>query len=175
MRNRFYSSSIGRFISEDPIGLADGDLLFYRYVGNDPVNAVDPIGLSESKIIERGGYRFVLHPGDTMHGGRHWHVYKGKSNKLLGRMALDGTTLTGHLSNKSRKIARKAGLIGLFFNAYGVYDAVTATKAETFENIMDMAKDWPEGLQKELIEDILKKNPCFFEEKYIDFWIRGCK
>ncbi len=45
MRNRFYSPSIGRFISEDPIGLAGGDLLFYRYVGNDPVNLVDPSGL----------------------------------------------------------------------------------------------------------------------------------
>ncbi len=38
MRNRFYAMETGRFIAEDPIELADGDINFYRYVGNDPVN-----------------------------------------------------------------------------------------------------------------------------------------
>lgn len=32
-------------ISEDPIGLAGGDVNFYVYVGNNPVNWVDPLGL----------------------------------------------------------------------------------------------------------------------------------
>ncbi len=45
MRNRFYSPSLGRFMNEDPIGLAGGDVSLYRYVGNDPVNWVDPWGL----------------------------------------------------------------------------------------------------------------------------------
>jgi len=45
MRNRFYFPAFGRFMSEDPIGLAGGDVNLYRYVLNDPVNAVDPWGL----------------------------------------------------------------------------------------------------------------------------------
>ncbi|MHB8788943.1 MAG: RHS repeat-associated core domain-containing protein [Desulfobulbaceae bacterium] len=45
MRNRFYMPSTGRFMAEDPIGLAGGDVNFNRYVQNNPVNLVDPEGL----------------------------------------------------------------------------------------------------------------------------------
>jgi RHS repeat-associated protein len=44
MRERFYSSSEGRFLRADPIGIAGG-LNLYRYVQNNPVTGVDPIGL----------------------------------------------------------------------------------------------------------------------------------
>lgn len=40
-----YDATIGRFFSEDPIGLDAGDPNLYRYVGNDPVNGADPSGL----------------------------------------------------------------------------------------------------------------------------------
>jgi uncharacterized protein RhaS with RHS repeats len=43
--NRWYDPSIGRWLSEDPIGFAGGDANLYRYVGNAPNNAVDPAGL----------------------------------------------------------------------------------------------------------------------------------
>jgi len=45
-RARFYDPQIGRFISEDPIGFAGGDVNLYGYVGNNPVNFSDPFGLS---------------------------------------------------------------------------------------------------------------------------------
>jgi len=32
-------------LSEDPIGFASGDFNWYRYVGNSPVNRIDPLGL----------------------------------------------------------------------------------------------------------------------------------
>ena len=44
---RIYSASLGRFLSVDPIGYAD-NLNPYAYVGNDPVNFVDPWGLFQS-------------------------------------------------------------------------------------------------------------------------------
>src|SRR5262249_50743332 len=44
-RARFYSSSTGRFISEDPLGLRAGDSNLYRYVFDNPVNLADPTGL----------------------------------------------------------------------------------------------------------------------------------
>ncbi len=44
-RARYYDARMGRFISEDPIGLAGGDVNLYVMVGNNPVNFVDPWGL----------------------------------------------------------------------------------------------------------------------------------
>ena len=44
MRNRWYSPSVQRFISRDPIGLRGGANL-YAYVGNRPTDAIDPYGL----------------------------------------------------------------------------------------------------------------------------------
>lgn len=43
-RARYYSPGIARFVGRDPIGLAGG-LNRYAYVGNNPVNYVDPTGL----------------------------------------------------------------------------------------------------------------------------------
>jgi RHS repeat-associated protein len=46
MRARYYDPQIGRFISEDPIRFAGGDVNLYAYAGNNPVNFVDPFGLA---------------------------------------------------------------------------------------------------------------------------------
>ncbi|MBL0379964.1 MAG: RHS repeat-associated core domain-containing protein [Desulfofustis sp. PB-SRB1] len=43
--HRFYDPATGRYISADPIGL-EGGINLYGYVQNDPVNKVDPLGLS---------------------------------------------------------------------------------------------------------------------------------
>jgi RHS repeat-associated protein len=48
-RARWYDPKIGRFISEDPIGLAGG-INQFSYVGNNPVNATDPFGLYEKDV-----------------------------------------------------------------------------------------------------------------------------
>ena len=45
-RNRYYSPSLGRWLSRDPILFSAGDANFYRYTGNDPVNKFDPDGLN---------------------------------------------------------------------------------------------------------------------------------
>ena len=43
-RTRYYSPGMGRFISEDPIGFAGGQLNFYAYAGSNPVLFRDPNG-----------------------------------------------------------------------------------------------------------------------------------
>ncbi|MFI5460680.1 MAG: RHS repeat-associated core domain-containing protein, partial [Isosphaerales bacterium] len=54
MRNRYYSPTLQRFISPDPIGVAGGDANLYAYVGNDPTNLVDPLGLGSSGGVGGG-------------------------------------------------------------------------------------------------------------------------
>jgi RHS repeat-associated protein len=44
-RARYYHPGLQRFISQDPIGFDGGDVNLYAYVGNDPGNWVDPLGL----------------------------------------------------------------------------------------------------------------------------------
>ncbi|MGB9146789.1 MAG: RHS repeat-associated core domain-containing protein [Acidobacteriaceae bacterium] len=43
-RARYYNPQTGRFISEDPIGLAAGTNE-YAYAGNDPIDFIDPLGM----------------------------------------------------------------------------------------------------------------------------------
>jgi len=45
-RARWYDASVGKFISEDPLGFAGGDTNLSRYVGNSPINYTDPSGLA---------------------------------------------------------------------------------------------------------------------------------
>ncbi len=48
-RARYYDPWVGRFISEDPIGL-NGGINLYAYADNDPINATDPMGLFRIRI-----------------------------------------------------------------------------------------------------------------------------
>ncbi len=50
-RNRDYSPTLGRWTRNDPIGFEAGDTNLYRYVGNGPVNGVDPWGLEPNDPI----------------------------------------------------------------------------------------------------------------------------
>jgi hypothetical protein len=47
-RARYYDSSVGRFLSEDPSGFSDS-VNFFRYVRNNPIDNADPFGLTTYK------------------------------------------------------------------------------------------------------------------------------
>ncbi len=49
MRARYYNPVLQRFISQDPIGLSGGQVNFYAYTFNNPINFMDRMG-------QRGGF-----------------------------------------------------------------------------------------------------------------------
>ncbi|MGH8006877.1 MAG: RHS repeat-associated core domain-containing protein, partial [Candidatus Binatia bacterium] len=50
-RARYYHPILQRFISEDPIGFAGGDVNLYAYAFNNPVNFTDPTGENPFLIL----------------------------------------------------------------------------------------------------------------------------
>ena len=56
-RARMYSSEVGRFLQPDPIGYWDG-LNLYRYVSNNPLNWIDPLGTQEWEYFEDYGFSY---------------------------------------------------------------------------------------------------------------------
>ena len=52
LRNRWYSPSLGRFVSRDPMGYDAGDVNLYRFVDNSPMDILDPMGLFCVKLWE---------------------------------------------------------------------------------------------------------------------------
>lgn len=64
-RARYYHPGFGRFVSEDPIGLAGGGNL-YAYVGGNPISYNDPLGLSRGTVLTGGplGVPVVSPKGD---------------------------------------------------------------------------------------------------------------
>ncbi|PKN37549.1 MAG: hypothetical protein CVU62_07390 [Deltaproteobacteria bacterium HGW-Deltaproteobacteria-2] len=60
MKARYYDPTVGRFISEDPVGFGGGDTNLMAYVGNNPVTGIDPSGLYEdhNKKFYFPGYDF---------------------------------------------------------------------------------------------------------------------
>jgi RHS repeat-associated protein len=55
-RARWYDPAQGRWLTQDPIGFAAGDVNLYRYVGNSPTNATDPSGLDGRTV---NGHTFI--------------------------------------------------------------------------------------------------------------------
>jgi RHS repeat-associated protein len=69
-RARYYSPSLQRFISEDPIGFLGGDNQ-YAYAGNDPINFNDPFGLQDSIALRSGrGYSEITAVPPVIASGR---------------------------------------------------------------------------------------------------------
>ena len=61
---RDYNPVTGRWMQKDPIGFSGGDTNLYRYVNNDPVNFIDPMG---RKMI----------PVSSIGGGYYWDFWFG--------------------------------------------------------------------------------------------------
>lgn len=50
-RARYYHPGLQRFLAEDPIEFKGG-INLYGYVGNNPINFIDPMGLSNQSLLQ---------------------------------------------------------------------------------------------------------------------------
>jgi|GEM_PF-4241257 len=99
-RARVYAPDLGRFLQPDPIGYAGG-LNVYGYVGNDPLNLMDPNGM-DVPDPSTGKYSFyvAVHSAGFSHDpffhGSIWIVnnntYSGGISTLGGQPALGLTS-----------------------------------------------------------------------------------
>ena len=91
-RNRVYSPSLGRWLSNDPLGFEAGDVNVYRFVVNSPICSSDPSGLG---------------PVDFL-----WGVGEGAVGGLVGGLVIAG------ISTVSAPIG---AAIGITIGAAGIY------------------------------------------------------
>lgn len=109
-RARYYDPKQGRFISEDPIGLAGG-LNMYAYVEGDPINATDPLGLAGNPLA---GYRPAYGPIiiKTPTTPIHW-VERIISSAIVGKLTLGSTSVNkyGQLTPKASTWIGRASVV----------------------------------------------------------------
>jgi RHS repeat-associated protein len=84
IRARHYTSTTGRFLQVDPLGLAGGDENHYRYVQNEPIGFADPQGLF--RIPLPGGGAIDMWGGGSEPFRIGWNkLHFGVKNSIKGR------------------------------------------------------------------------------------------
>jgi RHS repeat-associated protein len=83
-RFRMYDPVTGRFLQYDPLGFHDGANL-YQYAAGDPVNLIDPMGLSWDETLELWTIGLVKEVGKSFWDGRAHDSLQGFKDGALGR------------------------------------------------------------------------------------------
>jgi RHS repeat-associated protein len=92
-RARYYDPNIGRFVSQDPIGLRGGNNT-YAYVRNRPTDLTDPSGLCEPKCFAQLKYR----PARLGQNHAFWWVQDRSGQQHIVSGGPTGPVGTGYLN-----------------------------------------------------------------------------
>jgi RHS repeat-associated protein len=109
-RARWYDPQQSRFISEDPIGFAGGDANLYAYVGNNPLNATDPSGLSTIVV-------FVGPRKSRKEQGHAYVVLQDKNGSFTGQ----GSFAAGTWEGRAAGVKGPSRLVNSGDTPFGVY------------------------------------------------------
>ncbi len=96
---RDYDSETGRWTSKDTFGFNGGDLQFYDYGFNDPVNNIDPTGRKSEKPINEMDCEELLDAINEARNEltkRYQDMREDKNNLYPDNVGPDGTTWKGH-------------------------------------------------------------------------------
>jgi hypothetical protein len=104
MRHRWYDPAIGRFLSEDPIGIRGG-IDPYLFARNDPINGNDPWGLIPPRCQIHGQYDRAKYPAGPPRDPNDWEWYKVDFCWSVGD--LDGDEVLRFVEELQRRWARK--------------------------------------------------------------------
>ena len=104
MRNRWYSPALGRFVQQDPIGLAGGTNL-YRYSINNPLISMDPNGTcpgdNNRTFVDDISDAGSSTPGRILNAG----------SGLIGLLPGGKVALVGHIAGQVSNVPTEASLV----------------------------------------------------------------
>jgi RHS repeat-associated protein len=109
-KNRHYNARLGRFLQADPIGYAGG-MNLYAYVGADPVNFTDPLGLDETIVVTAFGMLGGSGRGDVFGQGGSTGISEAElqrrieenSRQSLAEELVQEFTITAKIDREARR------------------------------------------------------------------------
>jgi RHS repeat-associated protein len=149
-RARYYDPSTGRFLSEDPIRYASGSVNFYGYAGNDPVDYIDPSGLSpecdKPKCFAQLKYRPVDDLRAKLWFGRthsFWYVQGSSGTQYIVSGFPSGPNGTGSLN-----VGRNPNTTGGVDNVSGTVwwnSGLSPENCKGVDALIAAAQGWPQN------------------------------
>lgn len=117
---REYDPETGRFLTEDPAGVAGGDLNPYGYVKNDPINWIDPLGWDRLGLAANGydvnAFRHRAETGAGRSGTKTFDTGQDIRNAMDKAGKLDRVDIHSHATQNG--VVGNGSDIGFYRDSY---------------------------------------------------------